>query len=309
MASTNKTSHYELSQYVGSDKPTYLTDYNQDMSRIDAGIYGAKSLADTNAGSIGDLSTLTTTAKTDLVVAINELDGEVATNTGNISTNTTNIDANTTAIGTLTNLTTSAKNNLVSAINEVDANCDSNTSAIATNTSAIGTLSSLTTNVKTDLVSAVNEVNYNVANFNLTEFHSLTTSDITSLRGATLDYCTIEYATNDDGSLAKIYGSIGLTPKGNDTISFQTTLRPSSDININGHVMRTICGTNQYGINAIYNWNYVTMTIHTDGTVSVPSTYVWNSGADKSQFFFTNSLLFIKDFGDSPIPEPTPNNN
>ena len=38
MASTNKTTNYELSQYVGSDKPSYLGDYNSDMSKIDAGM-------------------------------------------------------------------------------------------------------------------------------------------------------------------------------------------------------------------------------------------------------------------------------
>lgn len=38
MSSTNKTSHYNLSQYVSSDKPTYLVDYNTDMSNIDTGI-------------------------------------------------------------------------------------------------------------------------------------------------------------------------------------------------------------------------------------------------------------------------------
>ena len=54
MASTNKTTNYELSQYIGTDKPTYLGDYNSDMSKIDtqmkanetaAGI--AKTTADT----------------------------------------------------------------------------------------------------------------------------------------------------------------------------------------------------------------------------------------------------------------------
>lgn len=35
MASTNKTTNYELSQYIGTDKPTYLGDYNSDMSKID----------------------------------------------------------------------------------------------------------------------------------------------------------------------------------------------------------------------------------------------------------------------------------
>ena len=39
MASTNKTTNYELSQYLGSDKPTYLGDYNSDMLKIDAGMH------------------------------------------------------------------------------------------------------------------------------------------------------------------------------------------------------------------------------------------------------------------------------
>lgn len=35
MASTNKTPNFDLSQFIGSDKPTYLGDYNSDMSKID----------------------------------------------------------------------------------------------------------------------------------------------------------------------------------------------------------------------------------------------------------------------------------
>lgn len=54
MSSTNKTTYYELSQYIGTDKPTYLGDYNSDMSKIDAGIHEAEDKATTasqNAGS------------------------------------------------------------------------------------------------------------------------------------------------------------------------------------------------------------------------------------------------------------------
>lgn len=36
MTATNKTENYELSQFVGSDRPTWLGDYNSDMSKIDA---------------------------------------------------------------------------------------------------------------------------------------------------------------------------------------------------------------------------------------------------------------------------------
>lgn len=35
MSSTNKTKNYNLSQYIGTDKPTYLGDYNGDMLKID----------------------------------------------------------------------------------------------------------------------------------------------------------------------------------------------------------------------------------------------------------------------------------
>lgn len=127
MASTNKTTHYNLDQYISTDKPTYLTDFNNDMSAIDTGMYNAQQKADsaytlagsadgkadtaiTNAGQaqtdastaltrIGNLANLTTTEKTNVVGAVNELDGE---------------------IGDLTSLDTETKSNLVSAINEVN---------------------------------------------------------------------------------------------------------------------------------------------------------------------------------------------
>lgn len=54
MSSTSKTNYYNLSQYIGTDKPTYLGDYNSDMSKIDAGIHSADDKATTasqNAGS------------------------------------------------------------------------------------------------------------------------------------------------------------------------------------------------------------------------------------------------------------------
>lgn len=47
MSSTNKTNYYSLSQYIDSDKPTYLSDYNSDMSKIDAGIHGVQETATT----------------------------------------------------------------------------------------------------------------------------------------------------------------------------------------------------------------------------------------------------------------------
>lgn len=92
MASTNKTTNYNLSQFIGTDKPAWLADYNQDMSKIDTGIHtaqttatGADGKADSNATKIGDLTTLTTDTKTSLVGAVNEVDAhaDTAQNTAN----------------------------------------------------------------------------------------------------------------------------------------------------------------------------------------------------------------------------------
>lgn len=41
MTATNHTEHYELSQYTDEDHPTYTSDYNGDMAKIDAAIYAA----------------------------------------------------------------------------------------------------------------------------------------------------------------------------------------------------------------------------------------------------------------------------
>lgn len=103
MASTNKTTNYNLSQFIGTDKPAWLSDYNQDMSRIDTGI---KSAADTATSA----------------------DGKA--------------DAANTAIGELTDLSTTNKNNLVAAVNEVDSNADTaqNTATNAATTANSNTI-------------------------------------------------------------------------------------------------------------------------------------------------------------------------
>lgn len=99
MSSTNKTTNYELSQFVGSDKPAWLQDYNADMSKIDTGIHnaattatGADGKADANTTAIGTLSNLTTDDKTSVVAAINEVDTNVTTaqNTANSASTAAN---------------------------------------------------------------------------------------------------------------------------------------------------------------------------------------------------------------------------
>ena len=87
MASTNKTTTLDLSQFVGTDKPDWLTDYNEDMEKID---------------------TWATTANSDINAANNNASGakttaEAASQTANAAT-TSAAQANTAVQNLLTSL-------------------------------------------------------------------------------------------------------------------------------------------------------------------------------------------------------------
>ena len=145
MAHTNETVNYHLSQFVGTDIPNPLVDYNGDMEKIDTAIKNVADSAVSESGRITALETqngsevLTTTAQT-LSGAVNELDGEVggidtrlttaegkiladegtlATAVSNISTLSGKVSAVETKVGTAV-LTTTASD-CSGAINELDA--------------------------------------------------------------------------------------------------------------------------------------------------------------------------------------------
>ncbi len=57
MTATNKTTNYDLSQFVGSDRPTWLGDYNSDMSKIDRQLkQNADDIASAAAGGLTSVS-------------------------------------------------------------------------------------------------------------------------------------------------------------------------------------------------------------------------------------------------------------
>lgn len=68
MSYTNQTQHYGLPQYIGSDVPAYLTDYNTAMATIDQGMNAAKTQADAAATTAGqaanDITALNSTVQT-----------------------------------------------------------------------------------------------------------------------------------------------------------------------------------------------------------------------------------------------------
>lgn len=270
-SSTNETTHYNLSQYIGSDKPTYLVDYNSDMSKIDTGIYDADAKGTQANNNIGNMSNLTTTATTDLVSAINEVDAHADTNATNISNNTTDIATNTSAIGTIANLQTTDKTNLVNAINEVKGVNDTQDTTL------------------NNLISYLNFTNFN--------------NDVS----VTTDHGTIEdselsYATNTNNTLAKIYGYVIVNgDDGNqyadNKVKFQSTLRPSQDITINavGIYNRYVSSNfdNAFGIKP------VDAIIRTSGQIELTCPVL--STGHQTRIVLHPCLLFIQDFGDSPI--------
>lgn len=240
MASTNKTTNYELSQFVGTDKPAWLSDYNGDMGKIDAGIYSAQTTA-TGA------------------------DGKA--------------DSNATAIGTLTNLNTTDKTSCVAAINE--ANTLAGTAQGTANT-ADGKAN--------DNALAITALQGEVEKFNFTDFRTPSVSG----SGITITTNEIKSATNADGSIGKIYGSIFCqvtSTSGNITIA-DCGFRPATNINIDGVCIRqdTSSGTGSI--------NILPITIHTDGTITLQNnmTAYWNG--KNCTLLFPACVLFLKDFGD-----------
>jgi hypothetical protein len=140
MSSTNSTTNYELSQFIGTDKPAWLSDYNGDMAKIDAGIHtaqstatGADGKADSNTTAIGTLSSLTTTAKTDLVSAINEVDSDVLTAQNTANSASTNANTANTNINKF-NLTN--KSTLTSSTNKGTINTNISNVQFATDTTS-----------------------------------------------------------------------------------------------------------------------------------------------------------------------------
>ena len=89
MGATNLTLHYQLSQFISTDKPAWLQDYNGDMQKIDNGINGAlvaaesaqnsADTANTGVGAVSDAVTALQTTVAGHTSDITDLSGDVNT--------------------------------------------------------------------------------------------------------------------------------------------------------------------------------------------------------------------------------------
>lgn len=177
MSHTNSTTNYNLPQFIGTDKPTWLNDINGAMSAIDTQMKA-------NADSATNANTSATTANTN--------------------------------IGTLANLNTTAKTDLVSAVNEVNT--------------ATGTAQQTANTAIANANTAKTEAETLAGKFNINQFLQYTkdTAGVTVTNGTWTDE-TIYVARNNDGSLFKIYGRIGVTLTGSN-LSTITIKLPNTGI-------------------------------------------------------------------------------
>lgn len=204
MASTNKTTNYELSQFIGTDKPAWLADYNSDMSKIDTGINtaqstatGADGKADSANTAIGTLANLNTQDKTSVVNAINETNTNATT-----AQNTAN-----TANGAINTLTTKL------TLNQIKENLTvtSNLGTVSLNDVKIvhnsdGSLAKVygTINI-TNVSGATADVNVTIAGTGLYPTNSFTVNgcELVSVitTGNTIESVLGSYNVNSDGTI------------------------------------------------------------------------------------------------------------
>lgn len=109
----------------------------------------------------------------------------------------------------------------------------------------------------------------------------------------------IHCASNADGSLGKIYGRIAFDTTGsNATVTFQSPLRPSTTLTING------VSWNQWYDTSASTWTGLSNNTFTISPSGLITTTITGSVAGRSRrIIFVACLIFAKDFGDEDTPE------
>lgn len=74
MSSTKKTAYFKLSQFIGTDKPTFLGDYNNDMEIIDGALFAASQTAEEAVNDVENVKG----AQTELKAAHEKIKEQVA---------------------------------------------------------------------------------------------------------------------------------------------------------------------------------------------------------------------------------------
>ena len=155
---------YNVSSKIGTK---YDGNYIGATNTIGSDLVALDNQVKVNADAIGTLTNLTTTEKTNLVGAVNEVKGAADAAQTKANDAFTQANTNKASIGTLSSLTTTEKTNLVGAVNEVKGTADTALGLANTNKANIGSLSADGTyikqanNVSSNLVELDKQVNTN----------------------------------------------------------------------------------------------------------------------------------------------------
>ena len=132
MPSTNKTNPYKLSQFIGSDIPSWLSDYNSDMLKINNAIQEAKISADDAMSSAGSASS-----------DVTALSNTVSNLSESLNTTNQNVTKNTNDIASINSSVSNINQNIDSLNGKVNANSESIgnlTTQVTNNTQSINTI-------------------------------------------------------------------------------------------------------------------------------------------------------------------------
>lgn len=265
MAYSNTTPNYDLPQYIGTDIPNPLTDFNGAMSTIDTTM---KNIADGVGASDADIAALevqngseqlTTTAQT-LSGAVNELDASAGSLDSRLTTVETNQTADESTLST-------AVANLSTVTGKVSALETQNGNAVLTTTAqtlsgAVNELDDDINNASTGLVKRVGDLETQNGNTPLTTTAQTLSGAVNELKSAldaiptaTVDTAMSSSSTNAvQNKVIKEYvddtvaAGVGETQSGTLTAGNTTIALTFSDVTI-GAATRLKFYTSEFGVN------------------------------------------------------------
>lgn len=270
MSATNQTSNYDLPLFIGTDKPSWLGDFNGAMNAIDTAIKGRADDIASLATRVTATETVANTASSNASTALtNASNASNAANTAQSTADTAN-----TAAGAAQGTANTALSNATTAQNTADTASSTATSALT----------------------LANSNAASIAKFNLTSFTNYDNTDITSTLGSVASSTSVTVAANSDGSIGKVYGRISITglsnPSGNVVITIPTTaFRPTEAITINGVALK-----NSYTATSINDITSQSIAIGTNGTITI--TVPVSSLITRVDVNLMACLLFMVNFGD-----------
>lgn len=171
MSSTNKTQYYNLPQYIASDKPTFLGDFNEAMRTIDSTMESNRVAAAQAGTGMSEAQENLTTAQTDVGNAQTQLNAlaaqvqKIENDSADIATNASNAFSNAnqanqtaqTAVTTASQAVQTAQsaNTTAASLNAQITDLDSRVSALEENMSTTKKQKSITL-VTTDAATGYN---------------------------------------------------------------------------------------------------------------------------------------------------------